>query len=159
MNWSDSVKRKSSSMNWFPLWWIHTGAHHQIMLPLKYTILFLTWMFSARMDFLKNYIICYRYLIDFLLRAYEHVNSAISCFNLAIHWRMASDQCNLPKAYVPIAIDYDYFMVEWVILVLPPSTFTITSWCTQEPPRSQNDLCHGTIFTGTSHHYIKRGVI
>ncbi len=30
---------------------------------------------------------------------YEQVNSAISCFNLAVHRRTAFDQCNLLKAY------------------------------------------------------------
>ena len=53
------------------------------------------------------------------LFSYKHMNRAISCFNLDVHGGTASKQYNLPRAYLPIAIDYDYFMVEWVILDCP----------------------------------------
>ena len=40
---------------------------------------------------------------------------------LDLHRVATSEQCKLPRAYLPNAIDYDYFMVEWVMLITIPT--------------------------------------
>ena len=47
----------------------------------------------------------------YLLR-YKQANSAITYFSLYVHPQTASGQCILSRAYLLIAIDYYYFMLE-----------------------------------------------
>ncbi len=78
---------------------------------------------------------------------------------LFVYEHITSEQCNSLRAHLPVAIDYDCFMVVSVMFLLSSFTFTIT-WCTQEllPQRSQNVWGHG-IFTGTFQNFTNCRVI
>ena len=43
---------------------------------------------------------------------YRQVNSALANFSIDVHQQTASEQCILSRAYLPIAIDNYYFLLE-----------------------------------------------
>ena len=59
-------------------------------------------------------------MLPFLLQACEQ-------HHLVSIWTYTTEPLPTNITYLPIAINYHYFMVEWVILVSYPSAFTITS--------------------------------
>ena len=86
---------------------------HPLVQHFWYFYLYEGFHFSVKIKFSEN---CYSISFKVYFFCYKHVKSAISCSNNTTEPHLSKVTFQAP-IYTCIAIDYDYFMDKWVILV------------------------------------------